>query len=167
MKQRITIIVFIFSLLLLGMYLPRECCLCGIGLFHEPCLVDVKTGQVLPLTLYAPHPALAAELSEAPMLPESFSFLSCGNAEGTRDTGVPVIHMELPRREISLFPKLCTSCRKGLGFPRRYLLADCYEQTGPTLYDACREGDFTLRTYHITITNNPQACNLSVEGILK
>lgn len=169
MKHRIKIIVLILALFLLVMFLPRDCCVCDAGFFHEPCLVDGKTGQVLPLTLYAPHPTLVAELSENPLLPESFSFRSCGKAEGIRDTGVPVIQMEIPRREISLFPKLCRRCRKQLPtlFLGRYIIADLHDRTGPVLYDACRETDFLLRTYHITVTKSPQVVNLSVEGILK
>ena len=56
------VILVIASAILIFFSDQKECCLCSCFRYHEPCLIDLKTGELLNLSLYMDHPTLVAEL---------------------------------------------------------------------------------------------------------
>lgn len=105
----------------------RECCLCSSFRYHAPCLIDLKTGELIELRLYDDHPTLVAELSEEQSHNGTFSFVRLNGVSGTKQTGPERVDILVPTEAI-LFPALCNDCKKQLpaGSVNRFVLADLH-----------------------------------------
>lgn len=148
----------------------KDCCLCNSFRFHAPCLVDLKTGEMIELDLYYPHPTKVAELAEEQPQMDTFSFVKLGDAVGTKLTDSKTIEIDVPVSEKTATPALCRECRKqiGGGFVGRYVLADLYNKEEKTLIPIVADLSMVLRCYEITAQEVGQGMvNIVIQGILE
>ena len=130
----------------------KECCLCSSFRYHAPCLVDLKTGELIELRLYEDHPTLVAELSEEQSHNGTFSFVRLNGVSGTRQTGPERVDLLVPTEAI-LFPALCKDCRQQLpaGSVNRFVLADLHGMEEKNLIPIVPDTALSLRCYDITM----------------
>lgn len=77
-QKRISLILAVVVVVVASLFLKlgnKECCLCSSFRYHAPCLIDLKTGELIELRLYEDHPTLVAELSEKQSHNGTFSFV--------------------------------------------------------------------------------------------
>lgn len=77
----------------------KECCLCNTFRYHAPCLIDLKTGELVELRLYQDHPMLVAELSEEQPHYGTFSFVRLNGVSGTTQTGPERVDLFVPTKQ--------------------------------------------------------------------
>lgn len=147
---------FVFAVLFFSQE-KQECCLCNSFRYHAPCLVDLKTGNILELDLYFPHPAKSAELAEVQPQQDTFSFIHFGNVSGYKNTSQERIEITVPTTDTTANPILCKTCQNALpfGYNGRYVLADLYTKESrkcKEIIPIIEHIALDLRCYSISIT---------------
>lgn len=110
------------------MFAEKPCCVCSSFRYHAPCLIDLKTGELVELDLYFPHPTKVAELADPQPEMGTFSYVRLGNVTGTKVTDSKIIELNVPAGDKVSRPALCKTCRKQIkGSHCRYIMADLYD----------------------------------------
>lgn len=146
---------------------PVPCCLCNASRYHAPCLVDLETGSVTELSVYDPHPTITGELAEEQYTTGTFSFITCGEAQGYRDTAQKKIEIAVPDTELTKDSLLCNECkiRYSLDSENRYVLVDLYEKENSYRIPLIDQS-ILLRCYEITIVENVGETAITLTGTM-
>ena len=150
-QKRISLILAVVVVVVASLFLTlesKECCLCSSFRYHAPCLVDLKTGEMIELRLYEDHPTLVAELSEEQSHNGTFSFVRLNGVSGAKQTGPERVDLLVPT-EVILFPALCKDCRQQLpaGSVNRFVLADLHGMEEKHLIPIVADTTLSLRCY--------------------
>lgn len=147
---------------------PVPCCLCNATRHHAPCLVDLETGSVTELSVYDPHPYLTGELAEEQSTTGTFSFVTCGEAQGYRNTTQKKVEITVPDAELTGQALLCAECKKrySIDTEKRYILMDLYKKENVHCISQS-EQTISVRCYDITFGKHENGTQLIVIGTLK
>ena len=162
------VLIFVVLTTVKGMFTqPVPCCLCNATRYHAPCLVDLETGSVTALSVYDPHPTITGELAEEQYTTGTFSFITCGEAQGYRDTTQKKIEIVVPDTELTEDSLLCNECkiRYSLDSENRYVLVDLYEKENSYRIPLIDQS-ILLRCYEITIIENVGETAITITGTL-
>ena len=146
-----------------------DCCLCDCFRYHAPCLIDLQTGQITELAVYAPHETKVAELAEDPFIEDS-SFLRFGEVSGYFDGGLARIEIDVPVSAKTKISALCKACRKqqGIIYAERYVLADLYNAEAPRLFPLSQNTAIEFRCYTISVSKaSKDVWNIIIQGNLQ
>lgn len=139
---------------------PERCALCGEGTpRHAPCLVDLATGQVGEMTVYARHPTLPGQVAPMEAQPTgTLCFQPCAGLLGVRDTCAHTCAVILPEEGGRMDPALfCGTCRRLLAQAGTagYVMADLYDPERIQAYPI-REGETqVIRDYRVSVSGGP------------
>lgn len=171
-QKRISLTLAVFLIAVFTFFLTRnhkECCLCNSFRYHAPCLIDLKTGDIIELDLYFPHPTLVAELADPQPEMGTFSYVRLGSATGTKLTDSKIIELEVPT-ETTQNPSLCKECKKQTKSNRysRYVLADLYDMQNKMLIPIVDGSRLDIRCYEITMIHNKEKgiIDVKIQGFL-
>ena len=141
----------------------KECCLCNTFRYHAPCLIDLKTGELVELRLYQDHPMLVAELSEEQPHYGTFSFGRLNGVSGTTQTGPERVDLFVPNETV-LFPALCNKCKQQLpsGLASRFVLADLHGMEDKYLIPIVADTALSLRCYDISMERDAEKGGIAV-----
>lgn len=151
---------------------PERCALCSEGMpYHAPCLVNLSTGQIGELKVYAHHPSQQGEIAPMEMQPTgTFNFQPCAGLMAIRDTCAHTCKVTL-RAEIGLInPALfCKECRQllaGAGLDG-YVIADLYDLDNIQAYSIQSGMNKVIRDYQVSVTSRQGATlDVCVAGLL-
>jgi hypothetical protein len=165
-QKRISLILAVVVVVVASLFLAlesKECCLCSSFRYHAPCLVDLKTGEMIELRLYEDHPALVAELSEEQSHNGTFSFIRLNGVSGTKLTGPEKVELLVPNETV-LFPALCNKCKQQLpsGLVRRFVLADLHGMEDKYLIPIVADTALSLRCYDISMEADAEKDGIAV-----
>ena len=165
-QKRISLILAVVVVVVASLFLAlesKECCLCSSFRYHAPCLVDLKTGEMIELRLYEDHPTLVAELSEEQSHNGTFSFVRLNGVSGTKQTGPERVDLLVPTEAV-LFPALCIDCRQQLpaGLVNRFVLADLHGMEEKHLIPIVADTTLSLRCYDITMETDAEKDGIAV-----
>lgn len=165
-QKRISLILAVIVVVVAVLFLKlgnKECCLCSSFRYHAPCLIDLKTGELIELRLYEDHPTLVAELSEKQSHNGTFSFVRLNGVSGTKQTGPERVDL-LVTTEAILFPALCKDCRQQLpaGSVNRFALADLHGMEEKHLIPIVADTALSLRCYDITMEADAEKDSIAV-----
>lgn len=134
-----------------------RCPLCEFIKSHAPCLVNIETGEVEELALYAPHDTLVGELAEV-QIDSTFSFVSVAGAKGIRISSPYKMELEIPITYAPVFrTAFCKECRDRLSrYSHGYVLADLYDYGNPVLYEIQDGLEVSIRCYDISVSYNKE-----------
>ena len=146
----------------------HPCSLCNAMRYHAPCLVDLETGTVTELSIYDPHPFLTGELADEQYTTGTFSLLTCGKAQGYKDTTQKRIEITIPQIEMSSQVLLCASCveKFNVDNAERYLLMDLYDKEMSRSF-SLTEQTVVIRCYEISIERYEMEIKISLQGLLE
>jgi hypothetical protein len=165
-QKRISLILAVVVVVVASLFLAlesKECCLCSSFRYHAPCLVDLKTGEMIELRLYEDHPALVAELSEEQSHNGTFSFIRLNGVSGTKLTGPEKVELLVPNETV-LFPALCNKCKQQLpsGLASRFVLADLHGMEDKYLIPIVADTALSLRCYDISMEADAEKDGIAV-----
>ena len=165
-QKRISLILAVVVVVVASLFLAlesKECCLCSSFRYHAPCLVDLKTGEMIELRLYEDHPTLVAELSEEQSHNGTFSFIRLNGVSGTKQTGPERVDLLVPTEAV-LFPALCNKCKQQLpfGLASRYVLADLHGMEDKYLIPIVADTVLSLRCYDISMEADTEKDGIAV-----
>ena len=165
-QKRISLILAVVVVVVASLFLAlesKECCLCSSFRYHAPCLVDLKTGEMIELRLYEDHPTLVAELSEEQSHNGTFSFIRLNGVSGTKQTGPEKVDLFVPTEAV-LFPALCNKCKQQLpfGLASRYVLADLHGMEDKYLIPIVADTVLSLRCYDISMEADTEKGGIAV-----
>lgn len=135
-----------------------SCALCNSCSYHEPCIISLAAGDIIPLTVYDPHPFRAGELAEEQTDGYS-SLIHYLSFSGWRDTNSrKTIGKIQAARATPLQRAFCRSCRKKLNeFSQTgFVLADLQNPIAPIFFALENETTLTLRCYEIAVTTKTE-----------
>lgn len=151
---------------------PEQCALCGGGIpYHAPCLVDLSTGQMGEMKVYADHPSRQGEIAPMEMQGTgTFYFQFCAGLTAIRDTCTYTCQVILPEERELMDPALyCKECRErlaGAGL-EGYVIADLYDPNHIQTYPIQRGGNQVVRDYRISVSDRRGAAlEVCVTGLL-
>lgn len=162
-------VLFFISVVSFCKQTEKDCCLCSSFRYHAPCLIDLKTGELVELDLYAPHPTKVAELAEQQPQTGTLSFIRFADVTGTKLADSNVITLNIPVSEKTPKPELCRTCRKQLCdlFVSRYVLADLYDAVHKKLIPIPLDMSMELRCYKIFASKEENGVlKVTVQGTL-
>ncbi len=147
-----------------------SCALCNSCPYHEPCIISLATGDIIPLTFYDPHPFRAGDLAEEQTDGYS-SLIYYPSFSGWRDTNSrETIGNVQAASAAPLRRALCPSCRKKLKVysETRFVLADLRKVENPVFYPLEDGAEVDFRCYKITVTLEPEenTFSISVQGTI-
>ena len=127
-----------------------SCSLCKAASYDSPCFIDLKTRDVLELSLDGPSETGAVGNTRVQSTVETFSFIRFGSITGTKQTAPTVIELRIPTADKVNAPALCRRCRKMLqqGYNGRYVLAD---MNGKILIPFIASAEVAIEGYEITM----------------
>lgn len=160
--------IFVFFFTVNGVFTqPVPCCLCNATRHHAPCLVDLETGSVTELSVYDPHPSITGELAEEQHTTGTFSFVTCGEAQGYRNTAQKKVEITVPDSELTGLAALCTECQNhySIDLENRYILMDLYEKEKAYRIPLI-EQSILLRCYKISIIENDDGTTITITGTI-
>ena len=165
-QKRISLLLAVAVVVVASLFLAlesKECCLCSSFRYHAPCLVDLKTGEMIELRLYEDHPTLVAELSEEQSHNGTFSFIRLNGVSGTKQTGPEKVDLFVPTEAV-LFPALCNKCKQQLpfGLASRYVLADLHGMEDKYLIPIVADTVLSLRCYDISMEADTEKDGIAV-----
>lgn len=155
MKTRIILAVAVIAAIIaivagLLVFSPANSCgLCRAAFYDTPCLIDLKTGDVLELSLDGPSETGFVGNTAAQSTVETFSFIRFGGITGAKQTAPGVIDLKVPTTDEVYVPALCSKCRGMLqqGYDGRYALAD---MASKVLIPFIASTETTIEGYEIT-----------------
>lgn len=144
-----------------------QCCLCDTMRYHAPCLVDLETGTITELSIYDPHPTITGELAEEQYTTGTFSLVTCGEAQGYRDTTHKKVEMVVPDTKLAGQTALCESCRDryAVSIEERYVLMDLYEKENVYCIPMIDQ-KISIRCYELVISKQARGIFLTVLGMI-
>lgn len=148
---------------------PERCALCGEGdSYHAPCLVNLSTGQLGELRVYAYAPTEEGKLDpREAQYSGTINLLPCAGLTAIRDAGLHTCQVSLPKERDLMDPALfCRECRRllaGAGL-EGYAIVDLYDLGHIRAY-SIRSG--SIRDYRISIhSRGGGETELCVTGLL-
>lgn len=164
--KRISLILAVIVVAVAVLFLAlgqKECCLCSSFRYHAPCLIDLKTGELIELRLYQDHHTLVAELSEEQPHYGTFSMVSFNGVLGTKQTGPERVDLFVPSETI-LFPALCKECKQQFrdGSVSRFVLADLHGMEDKFLIPIVADSALSLRCYDISMEADTERDGIAV-----
>lgn len=151
---------------------PERCALCGGGVpYPAPCLVDLATGQIGEMTVYAPHPSLPGQVAPMEAQPTgTFSFHPCAGLLAVQDTCAHTCAVTLPTEHGMMDPALfCKECRTLLAQAgtEGYVIVSLYDLEHIRAYPI-RKGEAELiRDYRVSVTGGQSGVlEVRVAGLL-
>ena len=164
-------VVLVLALTTILVSTDSNCCLCNAPRYQAPCLIDLETGELLELSLYAPHATTSGELAEEQPEVDTFSFVRLGDLIGTKQTGNRIIEIKVPVQDTIKIPALCRNCQKQLqySFEGRYVLADLYDAEDISLIPITGGAEMVIRCYSISMAMSEagQHISLVIQGLLE
>lgn len=153
-KSKFYLIAGLTAALLILFYLtaePETCALCGGLKCHAPCIVDLATGEVGELEIYAPHPTLVGELAEEQ--PRGiFAFLPCVGLTAIQDQDAGTCTILLPDVQQKMNPRhFCKACRVHLAGMKGYALIDLYDLKDIHAYPIEDGATYSIRGYTVSV----------------
>lgn len=151
---------------------PERCALCSAGTrYHAPCLLDLSTGQVGELTVYAHHPSKSGEIAPMEKQPTgTFNYFSCLGLPGIRETCTFTCTVTLPKERKRIDPALyCRDCRRLLAQAgmEGYVVVDLYDPKHIQAYPLQKDGSERIRDYRVTVTPGREGTlEVRVAGLL-
>lgn len=149
---------------------PERCALCGEGRrYQAPCLMNLSTGQMGEMRVYAYGPTEQGKLDpREARFSGTFNFQHCAGLTAIRDTCTHTCEITLPaERELmdpALFCKACRLLLAGAGL-EGYVIVDLYDRDHIRAYPIRGE---TIRDYRIsTDSRKGGATDLYVTGLLE
>ena len=127
-----------------------SCSLCNATTYDVPFLIDLKTGDVLELSLDGPSETGSIGNTSVQSTVETFSFIRFGSISGTKQTSPSIIELKIPSEDKVNAPALCSKCRKMLqqGYAGRYALAD---MAGKVLIPFIASTEASIEGYEIAM----------------
>ena len=147
---------------------PNHCGICDSIPFHAPCLVNLATGEVGELEVYAPHPFKVAELNDY-QPGGTFSLLYIAGLNGYRDTANWEIHITVPKNENEYKEKyFCKSCRNIIQnhSENGYLLLDMLTPECFTMLTLESDKAQTIRFYEVQTNVQSSEIEIIIYGKL-
>lgn len=151
----------IFYVIIVGYIIPPEpetCALCGGRSYHAPCVLELSTGTLTELAIYAPDPLHLEELAEEQNM-DVHVFCLAGDGWVTLtvqrtlerqrcSARVPASGAPMDR---SLF---CRDCRRAVAQAagRGFVLLDLRNTGAITAYPLAPNALYTIRDYTVSIT---------------
>ena len=147
---------------------PESCSLCAGRRYHAPCLLNLSTGEVGELQVYDPKPEAIYEIAEHQQT-GTFSFLSCADLTGWRDTDNHTAQVTVPKRRSRIAEKyFCANCRAILKeiADRGYVLLDLYDLGHIRAYSIHDGASYSVRDYSVDIyrVKEPDGLHVKVTG---
>ena len=144
---------------------PEDCVMCRFR-YHAPCLLELATGEMGEIRLYAPHFRKVAEI-DPEQTTGALEFNYIGKVGLITDTTLETSRFELPRG-ISLMNRslFCRSCRKllqGYAFSG-YVIVDTYEKDNPKVYPIADGVCHEMRCYQVTAEKTDGVMKVTVVG---
>lgn len=138
---------------------PEDCILCGSQKYHAPCIVNLFTGEVGELTIYAPHSTLVGEIAEE-QPGGTFSVFPCGGQKAVLDSDARTCSVQLPESIKMLKNQFfCKHCRELLMGMRGFALADLYDPNKICVYPVRDGAEYIIRGYTVSVEwNDGQEC---------
>ena len=143
----------------------ENCALCGSSRRHAPCLIDLSTGEVGELRVYAPHPYLAGEIADKQQT-GTLDFFYCAGIVTTCDTNNHICWAYLPTETEPMAPEqFCQDCRALLSgiCTEGYVLADLYDLNDIQVYAIVEGESYIIRDYTVTVSGDENAEKLKIE----
>ena len=165
-QKRISLLLAVAVVAVASLFLAfenKECCLCSSFRYHAPCLIDLKTGELIELRLYQDHHTLVAELAKEQPHYGTFSFVKLNGVSGTKLTGPEKVELLVPNETV-LFPALCNKCKQQLpfGLASRYVLADLHGMEDKYLIPIEADTALSLRCYDISMEADAEKDGIAV-----
>lgn len=149
---------------------PEQCALCGEGgQYHAPCLMNLSTGQMGELQVYAYGPTGQSKLDpREAQLSGTLSFLRCAGLTAIRDNDLHTCQVILPgERELMDPAHFCKKCRQllaGAGL-EGYAVLDLSDRGHIRAYPI---RDELIRDYRISVDSRQGGeTGLCVTGLLE
>ena len=149
---------------------PERCALCGEGRrYQAPCLMNLSTGQMGEMRVYAYGPTEQGKLDpREAQFSGTFHFQSCAGLTAIRDTDFHTCQVFLPEERKLMDPAhFCKGCRlllAGAGL-EGYVILDLYDQDNVQAYPLRYE---IIRDYRVSVSSRkdggPEVC---VTGLLE
>ena len=146
---------------------PETCALCGGAPAHGPCLVNLSTGQVGELRVYAPDPEREGALAAAQ--PSGyFTFHRCAGLTAVIDGSARTCSVTIPPSRAPLEPAhFCRDCRVLLASVARagYVMADRHDLDSLWAYPL-GPGSYSIRDYTVSLQPGaaPGSYDVTVTG---
>lgn len=151
---------------------PDRCALCknGEGInYHAPCLVNLSTGAVGELAVYAPHESKLGEVDKS----RKGGYLSISYAAGAtilRDATDLNCHADVPYDDEPLNASyFCYDCRRILAEADRYgyVIADLYDLQNISVYPLEENANYIIRDYVVSIRSDDTSdgTEINVSGL--
>ena len=149
---------------------PERCALCGgEKRYQAPCLINLSTGQMGEMRVYAYGPTERGKLDpREARFSGTFNFQHCAGLTAIRDTCAHTCEITLPaERELmdpALFCKTCRQLLAGAGL-EGYVVVDLYDRDHIQAYPI---RDEMIRDYRIsTMDRKDGTSNVCVTGLLE
>ena len=165
-QKRISLLLAVAVVVVASLFLAfenKECCLCSSFRYHAPCLIDLKTGELIELRLYQDHHTLVAELAKEQPHYGTFSFVRLNGVSGTKQTGPERVDLFVPNETV-FFPALCNKCKQQLpsGLTSRFVLADLYGMEDKYIIPIVADTALSLRCYDISMERDAEKDGIAV-----
>lgn len=131
---------------------PVQCAICDALPSDALCIINLKTGEKLDLTIYEPHPYLVGEIADE-QIGGWFSLVQGAGIEGYK-VGNEYVKVTIPRNTSKLDQHhFCSTCRKLLVPYARYgyVLADLKLPACPVVYPISQSVCFSVRRYSVLV----------------
>lgn len=149
---------------------PERCALCSEDArYHAPCLVNLSTGEMGEMQVYAYGPTKEGKLDpREAQFSGTFNFQPCAGLTAVRDTGFHTFQVTLPEERELMDPALfCGECRlllAGAGL-EGYVIVDLYDRDHIRAYPIRGE---VIRDYRIsTNSGKDSGVEVSVTSLLE
>ena len=131
---------------------PERCAICDTLPSDALCIVNLKTGEKLDLTIYDPHPYLVGEIADE-QIGGWFTLVRGAGIEGYR-VGNEYIKVTVPTNSDKLEQHhFCNTCRELLMPYTRcgYVLADIKAPSSLAVYPIAQAACFSVRRYRVLV----------------
>ncbi len=148
----------------------ESCALCNSCSYHEPCIISLATGDIIPLTVYDPHPFRAGELAEE-QTDGYLSIIHYPGFSGCRDTNSQKTIGKVQAASVTpLRRAFCHPCHKELSKFSQigFALIDIHDPTQPSFYPLEDGTEIFFRCYEIAMALESEANSyrITVQGTL-
>lgn len=139
--------------------------------YHALCLLDLSSGQLGELKVYADHPSQQGQLAPMETQPTgTFRFLPCAGLTAAQDTSAHVCMVTLPDKQKRMDPALfCRACRLRLSDTgaEGYVIVDLHDLDHIQAHPVQEGMDKVIRDYHVSVTGGQGATlDMCVTGLL-
>lgn len=131
---------------------PVQCAICDNLPSDALCIINLKTGEKLDLTIYEPHPYLVGEIADE-QIGGWFTLVRGAGIEGYK-VGNEYVKVTIPKNTSKLDQHhFCSTCRKLLVPYARcgYVLADLKLPASPVVYPITQPAYFSVRRYSVLV----------------